>query len=219
MSIQYASQASPRGIADAFVIGESFIGENSVALVLGDNIFYGHGLSDQLTRAAGRVESGGGAVVFGYYVDQPQRYGVVGFDGKGKVLSIEEKPKKPKSNFAVTGLYFYDNNVVGIAKSLKPSSRGELEITDVNKTYLQQGQLNVELLGRGFAWLDTGTYESLLESSEFIATLEKRQGLKVGCVEEIAYRLGYIDRAQLTKLSRDYSNNSYGEYLSKLLED
>ncbi|MEA3485449.1 MAG: glucose-1-phosphate thymidylyltransferase RfbA [Candidatus Aerophobetes bacterium] len=219
LRIKYAVQQDPRGIADAFIVGEQFIGDDSVSLILGDNIFFGHSLTAMLQRSVEKVENTGGAVVFGYYVDEPQRYGVVEFDKQGKVLSIEEKPVNPKSNYAVTGLYFYDNEVVKIAKNLKPSGRGELEITDVNKQYLAEGKLSVELLGRGYAWLDTGTHDSLLESSEFIATLEKRQSLKVGCIEEIAYNLGYIDKTQLAKLAQNYKNSSYGDYLTKLLEE
>ena len=219
LKLSYASQADPRGIAEAFIIGEDFIGKDCVSLVLGDNIFYGHGLPEILKDATATVKTKGGAVVFGYYVSDPQRYGVVDFDDTGKALSIEEKPTQPKSNYAVTGLYFYDNDVVEIAKNLTPSGRGELEITSVNQAYLKQGRLNVELLGRGFAWLDTGTHESLLEAGEFIATIEKRQTLKIGCIEEIAYRLGYIDKAQLQSLATALSNSSYGAYLSKVLEE
>jgi len=217
--LNYAPQADPKGIAEAFVIGEDFIGKDCVNLVLGDNIFYGHGLPEILKSAAATVQTKGGAVVFGYYVSDPQRYGVVDFDESGKALSIEEKPTQPKSNYAVTGLYFYDQTVVEIAKNLTPSARGELEITSVNQAYLKQGRLNVELLGRGFAWLDTGTHESLLEAGEFIATIEKRQALKIGCIEEIAYRLGYIDKDQLRTLAATLSNSSYGEYLKTLLEE
>lgn len=219
LKIEYAAQPAPRGIADAFIVGEKFIGRDCVSLILGDNIFFGHGLTELLRRAANKAQSESGAVVFGYYVDEPQRYGVIEFDKEGKALSIEEKPKRPKSSYAVTGLYFYDDTVVEIAKRLEPSERGELEITDVNREYLKQGKLSVELLGRGYAWLDTGTHESLLESGEFIATLEKRQSLKVGCIEEISYRLGYIDRAQLMKLAEGYENSGYGDYLRKLPED
>jgi len=219
LQIYYASQPSPRGIADAFIIGEDFIGKDCVSLVLGDNIFYGHGLPEILKGAAAKVQSKGGAVIFGYYVSDPERYGVVEFDNLGAVLSIEEKPKKPKSNYAITGLYFYDQSVVEIAKKLTPSSRGELEITSVSQAYLEQGKLNVELLGRGFAWLDTGTHESLLEAGEFIATLEKRQALKISCIEEIAYNLGYINKKQLKALAITFDNSSYGDYLKKILED
>ena len=219
LKISYAPQAEPRGIAEAFIIGEDFIGKDCVSLVLGDNIFYGHGLPGILKDATTTVQTKGGAVVFGYYVSDPQRYGVVDFDESGKALSIEEKPTQPKSNYAVTGLYFYDQMVVEVAKHLTPSARGELEITSVNQAYLKQGRLNVEFLGRGFAWLDTGTHESLLEAGEFIATIEKRQVLKIGCIEEIAYRLGYIDRDQLRVLAGTLSNSSYGEYLKTLLEE
>lgn len=218
LRIEYAAQASPRGIADAFIVGEEFIGEHCVSLVLGDNIFYGHGLPRMLKKAASDVHVAGGAAVFGYYVRDPERYGVVDFDDAGKALSIEEKPVKPKSNYAVTGLYFYDQNVVEIARNLKPSARGELEITSVNQAYLKQGKLRVELLGRGFAWLDTGTHESLLEAGEFIATIERRQTLKIGCIEEIAYRQGLINKRQLQSLAQALSNSSYGEYLQRLLE-
>jgi glucose-1-phosphate thymidylyltransferase len=219
LNIEYAAQHSPRGIADAFIVGEDFIGTDCAALVLGDNIFYGHGFTDVLKKAVREVETNGGATVFGYYVRDPERYGVVDFDEAGKALSIEEKPRQPKSNYAVTGLYFYDQRVVEIAKGLVPSARGELEITSVNQAYLREGKLNVELLGRGFAWLDTGTHESLLEAGEFIATIEKRQALKIGCIEEIAYRLGYIDKEQFRSLAEALSNSSYGEYLANILEE
>ena len=219
LQINYAPQPSPRGIADAFIIGEDFIGGDCVSLVLGDNIFYGHGLPETLKDAVAAVESKGGAVIFGYYVSDPQRYGVVEFDDSGAVLSIDEKPEKPKSNYAITGLYFYDQEVVRIAEKLKPSSRGELEITCINQAYLEEGKLKVELLGRGFAWLDTGTHESLLEAGEFIATLEKRQALKISCIEEIAYNLGYIGKEQLRALAASFGSSSYGDYLKKVLED
>lgn len=212
----YKEQPQPNGLAEAFIIGQDFIGGEPVCLILGDNIFYGHGLTAILRRTVKDVSAKGGATVFGYYVNDPHRYGIVEFDKKGKVVSIEEKPPQPKSNYAVTGLYFYDSDVVSIAKGLKPSARGELEITDVNKTYLQQGTLRVELLGRGYAWLDTGTYESLLEAGEFIATMEKRQGLKIACIEEIAYTQGYISKEQLLKLGNGMKNNSYGQYLLQL---
>ncbi len=215
VTIEYKEQEEPRGIAEAFIIGEEFIGNDKVCLVLGDNIFFGHGLFDELRQAVERKE---GATVFGYYVKDPQRYGVVEFDKNHSVISIEEKPTAPKSNFAVTGLYFYDSNVVRIAKSIKPSGRGELEITDVNKVYLERKQLKVNLLGRGYAWLDTGTYDSLIDASMFIKTIEERQGLKIGCVEEIAYRMGYITKEQLTELANGI-NTSYGEYLLKILEE
>lgn len=219
LRIQYASQPSPRGIADAFIVGEKFINNDSVSLILGDNIFFGHSLTQQLRGAVNTVQTESGAVVFGYYVDEPQRYGVVEFDKQGKALSIEEKPVNPRSNYAVTGLYFYDNDVVGVAKQLQPSTRGELEITDVNREYLKRGKLSVELLGRGYAWLDTGTHESLLEAGQFIATIEKRQTLKIGCIEEIAYRLGYIDKDQLRALAASLSSSSYGDYLKRILEE
>ena len=219
LKISYAPQAEPRGIAEAFIIGEDFIGKDCVSLVLGDNIFYGHGLPEILKDATTTVQTKGGAVVFGYYVSDPQRYGVVDFDESGKALSIEEKPAQPKSNYAVTGLYFYDQTVVEIAKNLTPSARGELEITSVNQAYLREGKLNVDLLGRGFAWLDTGTHESLLEAGEFIATIEKRQTLKIGCIEEIAYRLGYIDKDQLGALAASLSSSSYGEYLRRVVSE
>ena len=219
VSIDYAAQDSPRGIADAFIVGDEFIGTDCVALVLGDNIFYGHGFTDVLKKAVREVEANGGATVFGYYVRDPERYGVVEFDDKGSALSIEEKPAHPKSNYAVTGLYFYDNDVVEIAKHLAPSARGELEITSVNQAYLKRQRLRVELLGRGFAWLDTGTHDSFLEASEYIATIERRQALKIGCIEEIAYRLGYIDKDQLRALAASLSSSSYGDYLKTLLEE
>lgn len=217
LQVDYAAQPLPRGIADAFIVGEKFIGDGSTALVLGDNIFYGHGLTEALKAAVRRVEETGGATVFGYYVRDPERYGVVEFDGAGAALSIVEKPTHPKSNYAVTGLYFYDKDVVRTAKALKPSARGELEITSVNQAYLSRGRLNVELLGRGFAWLDTGTHESLLEASEFIATIERRQGLKVGCIEEIAFRAGYIGEDVLRTHIERYKSSTYGEYLRSLL--
>ncbi len=217
--IDYAVQPRPGGLAQAFLIGVDFIGGDRVALVLGDNIFFGHGLTYMLRKAVGDVEKMGGGTVFGYYVNDPERYGVVEFDKKGKALSIEEKPPRPKSNYAVTGLYFYDNDVISIASQVKPSARGEIEITDVNKEYLRRGKLRVELMGRGFAWLDTGTHESLLEASEFIATIEKRQGLKMACIEEIAYRLGYIEAKQVRKLAGPYKKNGYGRYLLRMLDE
>jgi len=210
INLQYAVQSSPDGLAQAFIIGERFIGNNNVALILGDNIFYGHKFSDVLLKVASRDT---GATIFGYNVGDPQRFGVVDFDEEGKVKSIEEKPEYPKSNFAVTGLYFYDNNVIDIAKQIRPSSRGELEITDVNKAYLEAGELQVELLGRGFTWLDTGTHESLLEASHFVETMEKRQRLKIACLEEISYRKGYISREELLKLAEPLMKNDYGQYL------
>lgn len=216
LKISYKEQASPDGLAQAFIIGEEFIKNDNVCLVLGDNIFYGYGFTKILTKAAEIVN---GAIVFGYYVNDPDRYGVVEFDDNGKVLSIEEKPEKPKSNYAVTGLYFYSNDVIQKAKSLKPSKRGELEITDLNRLYLKENKLQVELLGRGFAWLDTGTHESLLQASNYVATIEQRQGLKIACLEEIAYTKGFITKDQLIKLGQDLKNNQYGQYLLKIAND
>lgn len=216
ISLFFEVQPEPEGIAQAFLIGEKFIEGDKVSLILGDNIFYGHQFGQKLLDAAA-LESG--AIVFGYYVKDPERYGVVEFDQNNKVISIEEKPENPKSNYAVTGLYFYDSSVVEKAGSLKPSARGELEITDLNKLYLQDNNLNVNLLGRGMAWLDTGTHESLLQASNFIYTIEQRQGLKVSCIEEIAFKRGFIDKDQLRRLARSYANNSYGEYLQKLAEN
>ena len=213
--LQYAVQPSPDGLAQAFLIGESFVGDAPSALVLGDNIFYGHQFHELLANAHGRST---GASVFAYHVHDPERYGVAEFDAQGKVLSLEEKPPVPKSNYAVTGLYFYDNQVVELAKSLKPSPRGELEITDLNRLYLEQGQLNVEIMGRGYAWLDTGTHESLLEASQFIATLEHRQGLKIACPEEIAWRSRWIGDEQLHRLAQPLAKNGYGQYLQRLLK-
>jgi glucose-1-phosphate thymidylyltransferase len=218
LKFSYVEQPKPKGLAEAFLLGESFIGNDDVCLILGDNIFYGQGLTGLLKKTVREVKTKGGATVFGYYVQDPERYGIVEFDKKGKVLTIEEKPKVPRSNFAVTGLYFYDNNVVKIAKKVKPSGRGEIEITDVNKAYLKQKALRVELFSRGFAWLDTGTHDSLMDAGEFIATIEKRQGLKVACIEEIAYRLGYIKKAQILKTAKTLQKNGYGEYLMKLLD-
>jgi glucose-1-phosphate thymidylyltransferase len=215
MDIQYAVQAEANGIAQAFVIGEEFIGGEPCALILGDNFLYGHGLSD-LFEEAGRLQAGG--LVFAYYVQDPERYGVVAFDDAYKAISIEEKPERPQSNYAVTGLYFYDHNVVEIAKSLQPSGRGEYEITDVNNEYLRRGELKVQVLGRGFAWLDTGTHESLLEASDFVKTIEHRQGLKVGCVEEIAFRKGYIGTAELLDIANKSDKNEYCNYLRRLAE-
>ena len=219
INITYAEQPSPDGLAQAFIIGEEFIGNDDVCLVLGDNIFYGQGFSPKLKSAVNQAKSGMGATVFGYEVKDPQRFGVVDFDEHNKALSIEEKPEKPKSNYAVTGLYFYDNSVVDIAKKVKPSHRGELEITCVNNTYLQQGNLNVEVLGRGFAWLDTGTHESLLEAAQFVETIEKRQGYKVACLEEIAYSNGWLSKEQVLKAGNLMSKNSYGQYLIELVSN
>jgi glucose-1-phosphate thymidylyltransferase len=216
ISLSYAEQPSPDGLAQAFLIGEDFIGNDSCALILGDNIFYGHNLSSLLQSTAKRNKS---ATIFGYHVSNPHDFGVVNFDRNGKVLNIEEKPENPKTNYAVVGLYFYDNRVVDFAKELKPSSRGELEITDLNKKYLECDDLNVELLGRGVAWLDTGTHESLLEAGMFIQTIEKRQGLKIGCPEEIAYRMGYIDDEQLRVLAQLYKKNGYGQYLLDVIKE
>lgn len=213
--IDYKVQESPDGLAQAFIIGEDFIGEDSVCLILGDNIYYGSGLSKMLQRAASKQN---GATVFGYHVHDPERFGVVDFDENMKAISIEEKPEAPKSNYAVTGLYFYDNKVVEVAKNIQPSPRGELEITDVNKAYLEKGELDVEIMGRGFAWLDTGTHESLLEASTFIETIEKRQNLKVACLEEIAYRMGHITREQLVELAQPLKKNGYGQYMLRLAE-
>ena len=218
LRFHYREQQQPNGLAEAFLIGEDFIGGDTVCLVLGDNIFFGHGLTELLNKAVRDVAARGGATVFGYYVKDPERYGIVEFDKTGNVLSVEEKPAQPRSRYAVTGLYFYDNTVVRIAKSIKPSERGELEITDVNREYLAKKQLRVELLGRGYAWLDTGTHESLLEAGEFIATIEKRQGLKMACIEEIAYTLGYIDKQQLLKAAESHNKNAYGDYLKMVAE-
>jgi glucose-1-phosphate thymidylyltransferase len=216
LSLSYAIQPSPDGLAQAFLIGEEFIGSSSVCLILGDNIFYGHGFGKTLERAAGLDD---GALVFGYYVTDPQRYGVVDFDREGKVISLEEKPAEPRSNYAVTGLYFYSSDVVVKAKSLKPSHRGELEITDLNKLYLKEKRLQVSIMGRGLAWLDTGTQESLLQASNYIHTIEKRQGLKISCIEEIAYVKGFINRTQLLEMAGQMSNSSYGQYLLQIVND
>ena len=216
LKLQYAVQPSPDGLAQAFLIGEEFIGDCPSALVLGDNIFYGHDFHHLLTNAMARTD---GASVFAYHVHDPERYGVAEFDAQGKVLSLEEKPRQPKSSYAVTGLYFYDKQVVELAKALKPSPRGELEITDLNRLYLEQGRLNVEIMGRGYAWLDTGTHESLLDASQFIATLENRQGLKVACPEEIAFRQGWINASQLEALAQPLTKNGYGQYLLRILKE
>ena len=216
LSFDYAVQPEPKGLADAFVVGKDFVGRDDVSLVLGDNIFYGEGFVDQLERAAG---GGGGATVFGYYVRDPERYGVVEFDGEGRVLSIEEKPETPRSHYAVTGLYFYDNRVVEVAENLEPSARGELEITDVNVDYLGRDELRVEIMGRGMAWLDAGTHESLQQAGNFVETIEQRQGLKIGAPEEISYRKGYIDAEQLEALATPMTKNDYGRYLLELLKD
>ena len=218
ININYAEQPSPDGLAQAFIIGEDFIGFDDVCLILGDNIFYGHGLPELLKEATTPTQEEG-ATLFGYYVKDPERYGVVEYDKYGNVLSIEEKPKKPKSNYAVVGLYFYDNEVVEIAKNLKPSPRGELEITDVNKFYLENGKLRVKILGRGYVWLDTGTYESLADATNYVQTIEERQGLKISCIEEIAYRMGYIDNKQLKRLANPLMNSGYGDYLLNLIKD
>ena len=213
LTFSYKEQPSPDGLAQAFILGEEFIGDDTVCMILGDNIFYGHGFGDALLRTA---ELKKGACIFGYYVMDPERYGVVEFDNKKKVLSLEEKPAKPKSNYAVTGLYFYDNSVVKKAKALKPSPRGELEITDLNRVYLEEGTLEIKLMGRGMAWLDTGTYESLLQAGNFIATLEQRQGLKASCIEEIAYKRGFISKNQLLDLAQPIKNSQYGKYLIRI---
>jgi glucose-1-phosphate thymidylyltransferase len=215
ISFSYAEQPRPGGLAEAFIIGRTFVGDGSVCLVLGDNIFYGHGLTGQMTRARNAND---GATVFGYWVNDPERYGVVSFDDRGKVVSIVEKPQHPKSNYAVTGLYFYDNQVLDIAAGLEPSQRGELEITDVNLAYLEKGALRVELLGRGTAWLDTGTHETLSQAASFIEAIEKRQGLKIACIEEIVYRKGYIDSAQVENLAHPMMKNEYGRYLIEMLK-
>jgi len=214
IDIRYAAQPSPDGLAQAFIIGRDFIGDDSCALILGDNIYFGHGLPDKLRTASAQKQ---GATVFGYWVKDPERYGVVEFDENNQAISLEEKPTNPRSNYAVTGLYFYDNQVADLAASLKPSARGELEITDLNKLYLQQGQLRVEKLGRGIAWLDTGTHEALLQAANFIETVEQRQGLKISCPEEIAYRLGLIDAEQVLKLAEPLKKNGYGQYLLNLV--
>ena len=217
ISLSYAVQPSPDGLAQAFIIGEEFIGHDTVAMVLGDNVFAGHGLKKRLRAAVQRAENGEGATIFGYYVDDPERFGIVEFDAEGRAVSIEEKPKQPKSNYCVTGLYFYDNRAVSIAKSLKPSARGELEITDLNRTYLEMGELNVELLGQGFTWLDTGTHESLVEATNFVKTVETHQHRKIACLEEIAYLNGWIAREKLETLCEEMKNNQYGQYLRDVL--
>jgi glucose-1-phosphate thymidylyltransferase len=216
LNLEYAVQPSPDGLAQAFIIGKDFVGNNPSALVLGDNIFYGHDLHMQLEQATAREH---GATVFAYHVQDPERYGVVAFDGDGRATSLEEKPLKPLSNYAVTGLYFYDNQVADIAAGLKPSPRGELEITDLNRIYLERNQLSVEIMGRGYAWLDTGTHESMIDASNFIQTIEQRQGLKVACPEEIAYRKGFINAAQVEKLAQPLAKNGYGQYLLRMLKD
>ncbi len=219
LSMHYTEQARPAGIAEAFILGESFIGGDCVSLILGDNIFYGTGLVELLMSAVNRVQTDGGAVILGYYVSDPQRFGIIELDGNGKVISIEEKPDRPKSNIASVGLYFYDNTVAAKAAKVEPSARGELEITDVNNAYLEQGALSVEVLHRGYAWLDAGTHESMLEASHFIYTIEKRQGLKIACIEEIAFRKGFIDRQRLQGLATELSNSAYGEYLQRIADE
>ena len=218
VNFSYKIQPSPDGLAQAFILGEDFIGNDSAALVLGDNVFYGQSFSKTLQNAVNRVETSGGATVFGYKVRDPQRFGVVEFDERGKALSIEEKPKNPKSNYAVTGLYFYDNKVVEYAKNLKPSSRGELEITDLNNIYLKNNKLHVELLGRGFAWLDTGTHESLLQAGQYVQTVENNQGIKIACLEEIAYNMGFLKKEDIEKISSQYKNNEYYGYIKSLIK-
>jgi len=216
LKISYKVQPSPDGLSQAFILGEEFIGDDNVCMILGDNIFYGYNFRSILEKAASLED---GAIVFGYYVSDPERYGVVEFDGSGKAISLEEKPETPRSNYAITGLYFYSNDVVKKAKSLKPSPRGELEITDLNRLYLEENRLNVSLLGRGFAWLDTGTFDSLLQASNYIATIEQRQGLKISCIEEIAFKKGFITREQLLKLAEPLKKNQYGQYLIKLADN
>ena len=216
ISLTYKVQEKPNGLAEAFILGADFIGDDSVCLILGDNIYYGSGLSKLVQEAAEKID---GATVFGYHVNDPERFGVVDFDDNMKALSIEEKPENPKSNYAVTGLYFYDNTVVEKAKNLKPSDRGELEITDINKLYLDEGKLDVKLMGRGYAWLDTGTHDSMMEAASFIATIQKRQNLKVACLEEIAYRMGYISKEKLVELAQPMKKNDYGQYLLRLAKE
>lgn len=218
VKFSYKEQPSPDGLAQAFILGEEFIGDDDVALVLGDNIFYGDGFSGTLKNVVSKISKDGGSMVFGYLVKDPQRFGVVEFDENGKAVSIEEKPENPKSNYAVTGLYFYDNKVIEYAKNLKPSSRGELEITDLNNIYLQKGELNVELLGRGFAWLDTGTHHSLLQASQYVQTIEENQGIKIACLEEVAYRMGYVTKEDLAKDIAKYKNNDYYNYVKNVIE-
>jgi glucose-1-phosphate thymidylyltransferase len=218
LSFSYIVQPSPDGLAQAFILGEEFIGKDDVSLILGDNVFYGGHLPERLQESVKVVQSSKDAIVFGYYVNNPERYGVVGFDQNGNAISIEEKPLNPKSNYAISGLYFYPNDVVEVAKNQKPSPRGELEITDVNQYYLNQDRLQVEQMGRGYAWLDTGTHDSLLEASQFVQTLEKRQGMKISCIEEIAFRMKYIDKYQLQLLGNELANNKYGQYLLKIVE-
>ena len=218
LSFSYIVQPSPDGLAQAFILGEEFIGKDDVSLILGDNVFYGGRLPERLQESVKVVQSSKDAIVFGYYVNNPERYGVVGFDQNGNAISIEEKPLNPKSNYAISGLYFYPNDVVEVAKNQKPSPRGELEITDVNQYYLNQDRLKVEQMGRGYAWLDTGTHDSLLEASQFVQTLEKRQGMKISCIEEIAFRMKYIDKDQLQLLGNELANNQYGQYLLKIAE-
>ena len=218
MKFSFKVQPSPDGLAQAFIIGENFIENENVCLILGDNVFYGGNLREKLQNTVSEVESTNNAVIFGYFVNDPERYGVVEFDNKKNAISIEEKPNKPKSNCAVSGLYFYPNDVISIVKNQKPSSRGELEITDVNKAYLNQDRLKVEQMGRGYAWLDTGTHDSLLEASQFVQTLEKRQGMKISCIEEIAFRMGYIDKDKLRTLGKNMENNQYGKYLIKIAD-
>lgn len=217
VKFSYKEQPSPDGLAQAFILGEEFIGKDNVALVLGDNIFYGQGFSDTLKKVVNSIDKDGGSTVFGYQVKDPQRFGVAEFDSNGKVLSLEEKPANPKSNYAVTGLYFYDNTVVEYAKNLKPSARGELEITDLNKVYLQNDTLKVKLLGRGFAWLDTGTHHSLLQASQYVQTIEENQGIKIACLEEIAYRMGFLSKENLLKTAEKYKNNEYYQYIARVV--
>lgn len=219
VKFSYVEQPKPEGLAQAFILGEEFIGKDDAALVLGDNIFYGQSFSDTLQKVVKNTKDKGGATVFGYHVKDPQRFGVVDFDENGKALSIEEKPAHPKSNYAVTGLYFYDNKVVEYAKNLKPSARGELEITDLNRIYLEKGDLDVKLLGRGFAWLDTGTHASLLQASQYVQTIEENQGIKIACLEEVAYRMGFLNKEQLIKQTEKYKNNEYYQYIARIINE